>query len=110
MKNLIDQDFDVLIIGSGPAGVSAAWPLVRAKKKILMLDVGFTKSNNVTKLYKNQDTSPKVRSPELSYVFRDFKKNTFSFIALQNINKDDELFHIYKSINWRKCFSNIKNL
>ena len=74
MKNLIDQDFDVLIIGSGPAGVSVAWPLVRAKKKILMLDVGFTKSNNVTKLYNNQDTSPKVRSPELSYVFRDFKK------------------------------------
>jgi choline dehydrogenase-like flavoprotein len=31
---------DVTIIGSGPAGVSAAWPLVRAGLKVLMLDQG----------------------------------------------------------------------
>tara|TARA_B110000046_G_C13017365_1_gene409471 strand:+ start:145 stop:522 length:378 start_codon:yes stop_codon:yes gene_type:complete len=54
--------------------------------------------------YYNCTKDPNIR------MIRDFKKNTFSFIALQNINKDDELFHTYKSINWRKCFSNIKNL
>lgn len=31
---------DVVIIGSGPAGVSAAWPLVEAGLKVLMLDQG----------------------------------------------------------------------
>ena len=29
---------EVIIIGSGPAGVSAAWPLVRAGVSVLMLD------------------------------------------------------------------------
>lgn len=31
---------DVLIVGSGPAGVSAAWPLVQAGLKVIMLDQG----------------------------------------------------------------------
>ncbi|MDR6789742.1 choline dehydrogenase-like flavoprotein [Sphingomonas sp. BE138] len=29
---------DIIIVGSGPAGVSAAWPLVRAGHRVLMLD------------------------------------------------------------------------
>ena len=33
-------DFDVAIIGSGPAGVSAAWPLVRSGARISILDQG----------------------------------------------------------------------
>ena len=74
MEKVTNQEFDVLIIGSGPAGVSAAWPLVQSQKKILMLDVGFTEFNNVKESYTNQDSSPKARAPEFSYVFRDFKK------------------------------------
>jgi len=31
-------DAEVVVIGSGPAGVSAAWPLVRAGVRVLMLD------------------------------------------------------------------------
>lgn len=31
-------DFDVIIVGSGPAGTSAAYPLVKAGLKVLMLD------------------------------------------------------------------------
>jgi len=31
-------DADVIIVGSGPAGVSAAWPLVEAGVRVLMLD------------------------------------------------------------------------
>lgn len=33
---------DVIIVGSGPAGVSAAWPLVRAGQRVLMLDAAET--------------------------------------------------------------------
>lgn len=32
------RDADVIIVGSGPAGVAAAWPLVEAGVKVLMLD------------------------------------------------------------------------
>ena len=32
--------YDVIIIGSGPAGVSAAWPLVKGGMNVLMLDGG----------------------------------------------------------------------
>ena len=41
---------------------------------------------------------------------RDFNTNTYKFIALKKINKDDELFHLYKSINWRECFDSIRHL
>jgi flavin-dependent dehydrogenase len=33
-------DFDVIIVGSGPAGVSAAYPLVQSGIKVLMVDGG----------------------------------------------------------------------
>ncbi len=36
------QDTDVIIIGSGPAGVHAAWPLVDAGKRVTMLDGGMS--------------------------------------------------------------------
>jgi thioredoxin reductase len=31
-------DAEILIIGSGPAGVSAAFPLVQAGRRVLMID------------------------------------------------------------------------
>lgn len=34
------METDFLIIGSGPAGVSAAWPLVKAGRHVLMVDAG----------------------------------------------------------------------
>ena len=36
----MSSDFDVIIIGSGPAGVSAAFPLVEAGLRVLMVDGG----------------------------------------------------------------------
>lgn len=32
------KDADIIIVGSGPAGISAAWPLVRAGLDVLMID------------------------------------------------------------------------
>ena len=66
--------FDVIIIGSGPAGVSAAWPLVKSKKSVLMIDVGFDKDNKKENNINKEHTSPKILSKELSYAFRDFKE------------------------------------
>jgi choline dehydrogenase-like flavoprotein len=34
---------DVIVVGSGPAGVSAAWPLVEASRNVVMLEAGTAK-------------------------------------------------------------------
>jgi len=36
----VTPDFDVIVVGSGPAGVSAAFPLVEAGLRVLMVDGG----------------------------------------------------------------------
>ena len=68
--------YDVIIVGSGPAGISSAWPLVKAKKKVIMIDVGFTNNNNSvpkqSKIFNS--SSPKIASKELSFVFNRFKE------------------------------------
>ena len=68
----------------------------------------FTWSNNRDKwafasgcaTFYNSSNDPNTR------IDRDFKNNTFKIIAIKDIKIDDELTHLYKSINWRKCFIN----
>tara|TARA_Y100000768_G_C23985201_1_gene688383 strand:+ start:1094 stop:2632 length:1539 start_codon:yes stop_codon:yes gene_type:complete len=73
MDIVVDQIYDAIIVGSGPAGVSSAWPLVENGKKILMLDVGFNSSEISLNTNINLNSSPKVRAPEFSHVFREYK-------------------------------------
>ena len=40
---------------------------------------------------------------------RYFENYSFQIIALRNIKKDEELTHLYKGINHRKCFNNLLN-
>ena len=89
-------DFDVIIVGSGPAGVSAAFPLVLSGLNVLMIDGGKVSSTSPNKesylntrfhdsdqwkwmvgqdyyALKNTNTiSPKLRIPQHRYVFEDF--------------------------------------
>ena len=89
-------DFDVIIVGSGPAGVSAAYPLVLSGLKVLMVDGGkapkvalnresylSTRFNdahqwkwmigqNYYALKNNNAISPKLRIPQYDYVFEEF--------------------------------------
>ena len=76
MLNFEDKIFDAIIVGSGPAGVSAAWPLVKSGKEVLMIDVGYEPSNDSQLSNKNDNisSSPKIHAPEFSYVFKDFKE------------------------------------
>lgn len=92
-------DFDVIVVGSGPAGVSAAFPLVNAGLNVLMVDGGKEQKMNPP-IKKNLDLrlhdknqwkwmlgedlyalkianliSPKHRIPSLEYVFEGFKKS-----------------------------------
>jgi hypothetical protein len=42
-------------------------------------------------------------------MIRYFDEDRFEIIALKNINKDEELTHKYKSLNWRTAFSDLCN-
>jgi len=58
MLNFEDKIFDAIIVGSGPAGVSAAWPLVKSGKEVLMIDVGYEPSNDSQLSNKNDNMYP----------------------------------------------------
>ena len=107
--------FDIIIVGSGPSGVSAAFPLVEAGLKVLMVDGGkkskieLPKKSFLTERYesneqwkwmigkdfhalKNMDSaSPKLRVPTHQYVFTDFLKKSCieseNFIAVGSLAK-----------------------
>ena len=40
---------------------------------------------------------------------RNFDDNTFKIVALRDIQQNEELFHTYKSLKWRKCFQDIRD-
>ena len=89
-------DFDVIIVGSGPAGVSVAFPLVESGLNVLMIDGGkkgselapeadylVARGNDSSQwkwligedfhALKNLDAvSPKLRVPGHGYAFEDF--------------------------------------
>lgn len=39
---------------------------------------------------------------------RDFENDTFEVIALRAIPKGEELTHVYKSLQWRGCFADLR--
>lgn len=92
---MADRDGDIIIIGSGPAGVSAALPLVKAGLRVVMVDGGrmptdkppagdflslrqrdtsqwrWMVGEDYAALQAYSATSPKFRVPNISYVFAD---------------------------------------
>lgn len=109
----MSPEFDIIIVGSGPAGVSAAFPLVQAGLKVLMVDGGrqanltppvqpfltqrFTNpeqwkwmiGENFSAIQKAKEISPKFRVPLYDYVFEDFLKlnhiESKDFIAIGSL-------------------------
>ena len=41
-------------------------------------------------------------------MYRNFERDTFEITALRPISKGEELTHIYKSLQWRACFSELR--
>lgn len=92
-------DFDVIIVGSGPAGVSAAFPLVEAGLRVLMVDGGkkpgieppdadfLSARANESEQWKwmvgedfhalkmRDAVSPKLRAPPHAYAFEGFGRS-----------------------------------
>lgn len=111
----MSPDFDIIIIGSGPAGVSVAFPLVQAGLKVLMVDGGkeanhmppfhpflrervsnaeqwkWMVGEDFWSLRQLDAVSPKLRVPLYDYVFEDFLSSnriqTKNFIAVGSLAK-----------------------
>lgn len=90
------MQYDVVIIGTGPAGVSAAWPLVLSGQRVLLVDASDTVAPNppdgeyvslrrkdesqrnwmfgrdLSRWIGETETSPKLRVPTLRNVFDGF--------------------------------------
>ncbi|SNS23720.1 Choline dehydrogenase [Noviherbaspirillum humi] len=93
---MIGPEFDIIIVGSGPAGVSAAFPLLSAGLRVLMVDGGHRPSvapparsflsmrsddpaqwewmlgREFHAIKFREAASPKLRAPTHDYVFKDF--------------------------------------
>jgi choline dehydrogenase-like flavoprotein len=107
-------DADVIVIGSGPAGVSVSWPLIEAGRKVLMLDQGTgpkkspksegafldirRQDEDQWRLFLGEDfhglkdqgnVSPKLKVPASAYTFEGFseayKLRTKSFKAVGSL-------------------------
>lgn len=111
----MNTDFDVIVVGSGPAGVSAAFPLIEAGLRVLMVDGG--KQADVSPLeegflsarkgdigqwqwmvgedfhaLKMRDVvSPKLRVPSQAYAFDGFSRSNKvegeEFVAIGSLAK-----------------------
>lgn len=92
------QNYDVIVVGSGPAGVSVSYPLVKAGLKVLMVDGGRTSTasppvesyiasreadHNQIRWMVGRDfhslkfdaaVSPKLRAPTHKHVFEGFSE------------------------------------
>lgn len=90
-------DFDVIVVGSGPAGVSAAYPLIEAGLRVMMIDGGrkpgvqppeadflsarasdseqwkWMVGEDFHALKKRDAVSPKLRVPSHAYAFEGFE-------------------------------------
>lgn len=53
-------EFDVVVVGSGPAGVSACWPMLGAGMRVLMIDGGTTSTSQAP----SADTLADLRTDE----------------------------------------------
>ena len=81
-------DADFIIVGSGPAGVSAAFPLIAAGRRVLMLDAGDDAGSedesrtarvlgsNLESLRADDGSSPKLQTPVARGILERFRRES----------------------------------
>lgn len=89
-----NSQFDAIIVGSGPAGVSAAYPLVKAGLKVAILDGGLDSEKQDKKI----DDFPNINFNETSNAYALIKKSSFVFNKTYNLLKLKSNVEIIQSL------------
>lgn len=90
----MNYQFDVVIVGSGPAGVTAAYPLVEAGLRVAIIDGGLDSKKQDRKL---GDFSC-INLSEESNVYELFKENSFVFNKTYRLLKIKSKIEIIQSL------------
>ncbi len=90
----MNYQFDVVIVGSGPAGVAAAYPLVEAGLKVAVIDGGLDSKKKDKKL---EDFSC-INLSEMSNVYELFEENSYVFNKTYRLLKIKSNIEIIQSL------------
>ncbi len=90
----MNYQFDVVIVGSGPAGVAAAYPLVEAGLRVAIIDGGLDSKKQDRKL---EDFSC-INLSETSNVYELFKENSYVFNKTYRLLKIKSKIEIIQSL------------
>lgn len=90
----MNYQFDVVIVGSGPAGVAAAYPLVEAGLRVAIIDGGLDSKKKDRKL---EDFSC-INLSEMSNVYELFKENSYVFNKTYQLLKTKSNIEIIQSL------------
>jgi len=100
MPNTVKKNIDIVIIGAGPAGSSAAIELAKAGKKVAIIDKNL---NSPTKFTGNTVSNTLLY---LSYLYNRLKTKTSYFINFCTENPPEPVFDLKKM---RKYIENVSN-
>lgn len=84
-----DNQFDVLVVGFGPAGVHAAYPLIKAGLKVAIIDGGLDSNKKDSKL----NEFPEAKLTKSGHYYTFVEKSSYVF------NKTFELLRIKSDID-----------
>lgn len=91
----MDYLYDVVIVGSGPAGVSAAYPLIKKGLKVAIVDGGLEESKVAEKL----DDFSAIKLTETSNAYELFKKNSYIFNKTYQLLKIKSNFEVVQTLS-----------
>lgn len=91
----MNSQFDVIIVGSGPAGVSAAYPLIKAGLKVAIIDGGLEDKKKDEKL----DDFSDINLTKTSNAYELFRNNSFIFNKTYRLLKIKSKIEIIQTLS-----------
>jgi hypothetical protein len=94
MKRIQSSQFDVVIVGSGPAGVHAAYPLVESGLKVAIIDAGLDNKKNGGQMRE----FPDVHITKNGHYYDFIKKSSYVFNKTYDLLKVKSNIEIFQSL------------
>lgn len=94
LKDNLSPQFDVVIVGSGPAGVNAAYPLVKAGLKVAIIDGGLDSKKQDKELIDLSD----INLTETSNAYNLLRRSSYVFNKTYQLLRVKSKFEIIQSL------------